>query len=153
MPRRGWIVTQLTEQEVQEIYELRELLEQKALRDAIAMLTDEDVAVLEQITHRIVETDDAEQHLKERERFYSVLYGTSGKQRLLTLILNLHNQLAPYLRLQRVQHSDWAHEELTKALAARDVEKASSIVSRHLQEISTQCIEAVRSIQDQDRDR
>ena len=149
VPRRGWIVTMLTEEEIQEIYELRELLEQKALREAMARLTDEDVAVLEQITHRIVETGSAEQHLEERERFYTTLYGASEKRRLLALILNLHNQLAPYQRLQRVQHSDNAHIELTKALAARDLEMASSIVSRHLQEVSERCIETARAIHNQ----
>src|SRR4029079_13437814 len=48
-PRRGWYVVRLEESDIREIYELRSLLEEKALRDAFPRLTDEDKATLEEL--------------------------------------------------------------------------------------------------------
>ncbi len=152
-PRRGWIVTKLTEEDIQEIYELRELLEQQALRDAMPMLTDEDLAELERLTEQIVSTGAPEKHLVARERFYAMLYGASGKQRLASLILNLHNQLAPYLRLQRARHSADAHVHLMEALVRRDVQAAAAIISEHLADICARCIEAVQALDGRTRER
>ncbi len=145
-PRRGWIVTKLTEEDIQEIYELRELLEQQALREAMPKLTAVDIAELERLTEHIVSTGAPEEHLAARERFYSVLYGVSRKPRLASLILNLHNQLAPYLRHQRARHSADAHVQLMKALTRRDLKSASSVISDHLADICSRCIEAAQAL-------
>ena len=146
IPRRGWIVAKLTRDDIQEIYELRELLEQQALRDAMPRLTKSDLAELERLTQQIVSTGAPEQHLMARERFYSILYGAAGKPRLSALILNLHNQLAPYLRLQRARHSDDAHVHLMGALLKGDVKAASAIISEHLADICARCIEAAQAL-------
>jgi DNA-binding GntR family transcriptional regulator len=152
VPRRGWIVTKLTIAEIQEIYELRELLEQKALRDAVALLTDDDLAELDRLTQVIVSSDAPQHHLEARERFYQVLYGASRKPRLVALIMSLHNQLAPYLRLQLVERSETAHVKLMDALRARDLEAASSVVSMHLAEICSVCVAAAKQLHDPPHD-
>jgi DNA-binding GntR family transcriptional regulator len=143
-PRRGWIVTKLTVAEIREIYELRELLEQKALHDAIPKLTDSQLAELQRLATALISTGTPQQHFEARERFYAVLYGGSGKRRLASLILSLHNQLAPYLRLQRVEHSNESHLQLMDALQARDLERASAVISRHLAEICEVCVKAAQ---------
>lgn len=152
VPRRGWIVTKLTAAEIQEIYELRELLEQKALRDAVALLTDDDLAELDRLTQVIVSSGVPEHHLEARERFYQVLYGASRKPRLVALIMSLHNQLAPYLRLQLVERSETAHLKLMEALRTRDLEAASSVVSTHLAEICSVCVAAAKQLHEPPHD-
>jgi DNA-binding GntR family transcriptional regulator len=128
VPRRGWVVTRLTDEDIDEIYELRELLEQKALAEAIPRLDDDRISKLQGLALRLTSSTDIEQHLQARERFYQVLYEASGKPRLVSMILALHDQLAPYLRRQRVDHSNEAHLQLTEALVARDLPAASRIV-------------------------
>jgi DNA-binding GntR family transcriptional regulator len=143
LPRRGWIVPKLTVRDIEEVYELREILEQKGLRDAIPRLTGEHLAELERLADKISATSQPDRHLELRERFYQVLYGASGSQRLTSLIMGLHSQLAPYLRRLRVENSSETHRRLMEALIGRDVETASEIISMHLAEIRAACVQAV----------
>lgn len=146
IPRRGWVVNQLLPAEVLEIYELREILEQLALREAVPNLTDDHIEELRELTATIVATAGAQENLRARERFYHVLYGVSGKPRLVSLIMSLHSQLTPYLRRRRARHSADAHLRLMDALERRDVATASDIVAAHLSELCRECVEeAVRS--------
>jgi DNA-binding GntR family transcriptional regulator len=144
IPRRGWIVTKLSAEDIEEIYELREFLEQKALRDALPNLTEEHLVELRRLTEVIKSSVSPQHHLESRELFYSVLYGASSKRRLVAMIQNLHNQLAPYLRLRRSVHSGPAHDKLMKALEARDIEAASTAISEHLAQISIECVASAR---------
>lgn len=144
-PRRGWYVVRLEENDIREIYELRSLLEEKALREAFPRLTDEDKATLEEITLQLRDATDASEHFELRERFYSTLYGASGKPRMLSIILNLHNQLAMHLRLQRVHDSTHVHEELMETVRSGDVERACALVRLHLTEICARSIEGLQS--------
>lgn len=145
-PRRGWMVTLLTEDEIREIYELRSLLEQKALRDAVRRLTESEIEELSRLKDAILGAPDPAQHLQRREDFYAKLYGASGKTRTVSIILNLHHQLTPYLRSRRVIRSDDAHRELLDAVRAKDADRACEIVAAHLAEVEEHCVEAVRSL-------
>jgi DNA-binding GntR family transcriptional regulator len=142
-PRRGWFVVRLEENDIREIYELRSLLEEKALRDAFPRLTDEDRTTLEELTSKLRDTSDPFEHFELRERFYSTLYGASGKPRMVSIILNLHNQLAMHLRLQRVHDSNHAHDELMATIRSGDVERACALVRLHLTEICARSIEGL----------
>ncbi len=144
-PRRGWYIVRLEEHDIREIYELRSLLEEKALREAFPRLTDEDKATLQELTEQLRDAGDAAEHFEVRERFYSMLYGASGKPRMVSMILNLHNQLAMHLRLQRVHDSAHAHEELMETIRSGDVERACALVRLHLTEICTRSIEGLRT--------
>jgi DNA-binding GntR family transcriptional regulator len=144
-PRRGWYIVRLEESDIREIYELRSLLEEKALRDAFPNLTDELKESLEDISSRLAEAGDASEHFELRERFYSTLYGASGKPRMVSMILNLHNQLAMHLRLQRVHDSAHAHGELMETVRAGDVERACALVRLHLTEICQRSIDGLRA--------
>lgn len=143
-PRRGWYIVQLDEDEIREIFELRMMLEPKAVQDALARISDEEVARLEALAARLLNERDPAQHFELREQFYSTLYGASGKRRLVFMILNLHNQLVMHLRLQRVHDSNHAHEELMDAIRARDADRASRLVQIHLKEICDRAIAAYR---------
>jgi DNA-binding GntR family transcriptional regulator len=146
-PRRGWFVVQLEEDEITEIFELRLLLEQKAIHDALERITEEDISELEALTERLVHAADPLQHFELRERFYSTLYGASGKRQLVSMILGLHNQLVMHLRLQRVHDSNHAHEELMDAVRARDIQQASDLIAAHLNDICARAIAASHSAQ------
>jgi DNA-binding GntR family transcriptional regulator len=145
-PRRGWYVVQLEEDEIREIYELRILLEQKAIQDAVPRLTDEDIAQLESLTASLAQANNAFQHFELRERFYTTLYGATRKPRLVAMIMSLHNQLAMHLRLQRIEHSTHSHNELMDAIRDRDVALASDLVRQHLNEIAVRAIDAAHVI-------
>jgi DNA-binding GntR family transcriptional regulator len=147
IPRRGWIVTKLSVEDIQEIYELREFLEQRALRDAMPNLTEDILVELRRLTEVIRSSTSPQDHLESRDRFYAVLYGASSKKRLVALILNLHNQLAPYLRLLRSAQSGAAHDKLMQALEARDRKGASRMISEHLAQISNECVATARMLE------
>jgi DNA-binding GntR family transcriptional regulator len=140
------MVTKLSAGDIQEIYELREFLEQEALRQAVPNLTEQTLITLRRLTEVIRSSASPQRHMEARERFYATLYGASSGHRLVALIMNLHDQMAPYLRLRRSAYSRAAHDELMRALEDHDLGAASRVISAHLAQISVECVEAVRQL-------
>lgn len=135
-PHRGFTVTSLDADEIDEIYELRILLESEAVRIAVPLLTDSDLASLEILYRAMVEADDPDAQLADRERFYLYLYSVSGRQRLVAMISRLRQEVARSLRWQLVQHSPSHHEEFFEAIKAGDAERAAQKLASHYRKVA-----------------
>ena len=69
-PHRGFTVTGLDTDEVEEIFELRTLLETHAIRQAVPLLTDRDIADLRVLFEAMETAPDAAEARARLERFY-----------------------------------------------------------------------------------
>ena len=144
-PHRGYTVTELSYDELQELYLLRSLLEDEAIRRAIPRLDDE----LEAQLHTMVEqmedmlpADDCDSaeglvnYLELNERFHFALFERCGVTRLVQQIRMLWRNSDAY---RSVYHNDISarhraqveHRELLEACAARDVERAVRVTTIH----------------------
>ena len=135
-PHRGFTVTSLDADEIDEIYELRILLESEAVRIAVPLLTDADLATLGTLYQEMVEEDDPDTQLANRERFYLYLYSVSGRQRLVGMIARLRQEVARSLRWQLVQHSPSHHEEFFEAIKAADADRAAAKLASHYRKVA-----------------
>lgn len=135
-PHRGFTVTTLDADDVEEVYEMRVLLEGEAVRLAIPLLTDEDIAELDAFFKAMTESDDPDAQLAARERFYIRLFATAGRPRLLSLIVRLRQEVARALRWPTIQYSPSHHAQFFEAVKAGDTNAAVAHLSGHYRRVA-----------------
>ncbi len=136
MPRRGFTVTELDADDIEEGYDLRILLESHAVRLAVPLMTDEDLHLLEELYARMVAAESGDQQLAERERFYSHLYSITGQPRLVGLIWRLRQEIARSLRWPTLQHAPEHHGRFFEAIRAGDADGAAALLASHYRRVA-----------------
>lgn len=136
-PYRGFEVSELSPEEVEELYEIRIPLECQALRLALPHLTDEDLERAAQILDAIDAEEEPSRWSTLNTEFHAVLYAPSRRQRLLNLIRTLRTNVDRYLRLyisvmQRKQYSQREHRKILEAVRRRDAAGAVAALEEHL---------------------
>jgi DNA-binding GntR family transcriptional regulator len=135
-PHRGFTVTRLDADEVEEVYDLRILLESHAIRLALPLLTDEDLEDLEALFARVRVAETPDEGLAAREAFYTRLYSVTGRPRLVGLIIRLRQEVARALRWPTIQHSPEIHEQFFEAVRTGDAERAVAQLSGHYHRVA-----------------
>lgn len=135
-PHRGFTVTSLDADDVEEVYDLRILLESHALRLAMPLITDEDLEELGVLYEQMVNAANADAQLAARERFYTRLYSFTGRPRLVGLISRLRQEVARALRWPTLQHAPAVHEQFFEAVKNGDVERAIAQLTGHYRRVA-----------------
>ena len=135
-PYRGFTVTELDADDIEEVYELRILLEGHAVRIAVPLMTDEDLDALQRLYGEMVRAEAGEAQLAARERFYIRLYSMAGRPRLVTLIARLRQEVARSLRWPTLQHAPEHHERFFEAVKAGDAEAAAAQLASHYRRVA-----------------
>jgi DNA-binding GntR family transcriptional regulator len=132
--RRGARVRALSVDDVEEIYDIRRLLEPLAVRLAVAALTDPAIRRLTYLSEAMdAASADAVAGQQARRTFYEELYALSGRTRLTAAIMRLRDEVTRY-HLIAGESSRHAHADLRRAIKARDADAAATIVARHLEQ-------------------
>ncbi len=136
-PYRGFEVSELSPEEVDELYEIRIPLECQALKLALPRLTDEDLRRAEAVLDAVDAEDDPLLWSQLNTEFHTVLYAPSGRQRLLNLIRTLRTNVDRYLRLyisvmHRKQYSQLEHRRILEAVRRQDAAEAVAALEEHL---------------------
>lgn len=135
-PNRGFTVTGLSADEIEEIYELRTVLEGHAVRLAIPLLTETDLQELGQLYDEMGPEVDPDRQLIRREQFYLRLYSVTARPRLVGLISRLRQEVARSLRWKLVQHSPNHHEVFWEAIREGDADRATAELATHYRKVA-----------------
>jgi DNA-binding GntR family transcriptional regulator len=136
VPYRGFTVTELDADDIEEVYDLRILLESHAVRLAVPLMTDEDLRTLEELYTEMAEAPAGDAQLAARERFYIRLYSITGHPRLVGLIARLRQEVARSLRWPTLQHAPSHHQAFFEAIRAGDAERAVSQLATHYRRVA-----------------
>jgi DNA-binding GntR family transcriptional regulator len=136
-PNRGVIVTELTAEDIIELFETRAVLEGLAARLAASLVDDEAVAELRTLLARMERArGNAAAWLTQHEAFHAAICRRSGRARLAEQAALYRRMVEPYLRVHvggydppEIGGSE--HATLIDALAGRDPERAEAAVRRH----------------------
>ncbi len=150
-PHRGFTVTSLDADEVQEVYDLRILLECEAVRIALPLLTDEDLEDLEQLFAAMQAAHAPDEQLAARERFYLRLYSVTGRPRLVGLIMRLRQEVARVLRWATIQHSSSIHEHFFEAVRVGDADRAVAHLGSHYRRVAILIRRYIKEAEARDR--
>jgi DNA-binding GntR family transcriptional regulator len=148
---RGAVVRMLTVQDVEEIYDLRVLLEGDAIFRSVKRLDDETLARAE-LVHRLLDETATTQRQGELNReFHELIYSACGNARQLATIRELRAQVERYERLQNTLLADTPsfqheHEAILEACLARNARSARALTAAHIDSARRLVLEVVERI-------
>lgn len=140
-PNRGATVRALTLDDIQEIFEMRSVLEGLAVRLAVPRVNERSVETLQELLERMERSrhrDDGE-WLTDHRRFHETVCGLSGRPRLLREISSLHTAIEPYIRVWFINSDkpiganvQREHEQILEALRGGDPQQAERVMQEHI---------------------
>jgi len=97
---RGAVVSELSLDEIAELFELRALLETWLLEQAAPALTDADLTEAEAICAEMENQPTVERWGELNWRFHHVLYAPAQREETLRIVDRIHGQIDRYIRMQ-----------------------------------------------------
>ncbi|WP_176245134.1 GntR family transcriptional regulator [Oceanibacterium hippocampi] len=149
-PNRGAIVTSLTADDVEELFEIRAALEGVAARHAATRFTPSDMEELQALSMRMNRPmADVRAWLKIHDQFHDVLCSIGARPRLLNDIRKTRTSVHPYLLLyisvyNETEMEGAEHDSLLSALQTRNALLVERIVTDHILQASTGVIRFLR---------
>lgn len=139
VPRKGAVVTALSERDVSEFYEIKSMLEGYAAQLAADKLTDREIDRLATINNRLsslAADGDVKTFFRVHNEFHELFIRASGNNKLLELIQQM---LKKFNRLRiaslslpgRMEISVQEHEKIIEAFRARDGVLANNLVQKN----------------------
>lgn len=151
-PNRGFYITPFSLREIEEIYEMRELIEPFLVAATIHNLTKEGLSKLKSALEAHLSAE-REFYLKERlfknREFHMMLASLSGKETQIRLLQNLFDILfLKYSGLPRtpLTATDQEHQEIYDTVALRSLERAQTVVKNHVTNVKVQVLAGVRKM-------
>jgi DNA-binding GntR family transcriptional regulator len=141
-PRRGATVRSYAMDDLDDMYQLRAILEGYAARRAATRISPDDVARLEESCarfDRLRAEDDLGDLVKENLFFHNVILAAAGSDRLVPLVRKVIELPLVYRSFywyspEQKLISQHYHRQLTRALGARDAKRAEMIMTEHVLE-------------------
>lgn len=154
IPYRGVKSVLLPFNELEDVYELRAILEGRALEIAAGKITPEDLARMKALLPRTIigaSPESAQEAWKANREFHMIGIRASGRRhmsRILSQLLDLTNPYAPLSeategeRLQAGKKEKEDHAHIFEALEARDGERVRKLIVQHLEK----ALESLKSL-------
>ena len=141
-PRRGAQVAKITEQELNDVLEVRKSLEMLAASKACERMTEKDMKAMrdaaEEFRKLALDPQCDLTALTEADvAFHDTIYSGTGNRRLIQILANLREQMYrfrfEYLKDASIRESLISeHEEIMKAVAGRDSALAADLIGEHI---------------------
>lgn len=151
IPRKGAHVAHITEQELNDVLEVRRGLEEMAIQKACERITDEELEKLEEaaeVFSKLTGMDNLVALAEADVKFHDVIYEATHNRRLVQMLNNLREQMYRY-RMEYLKDEasrkllDEEHKEICRAIREKDCQKAHDYICQH---IDNQQRSIVRSI-------
>ena len=158
IPRKGAEVAKMTEKDMEDVLQIREALDELAAKIACEQISEEQLEELVATMHEFEEstkTDNVKKIAEADVKFHDIIYQSTGNPKLVNMLNNLREQMYRY-RVEYLKEGETRdvlvkeHEELTKAIRERDVERAKQLSFQH---IENQRMAIMRSIEAEDAER
>jgi DNA-binding GntR family transcriptional regulator len=151
---RGYSMAPFSVNEIEEIYELRELLEPSLIEATLQRLDEGRVGLLKAALEAHLSAQ-REFYLKERlfknREFHLTLATLSGRETQIRILRNLFDMLflkygGNYLPVSSLQSTDEEHQAIYDAVVKRDFEKARTVLAGHISSVKKQVLTGVRQM-------
>lgn len=139
-PYRSAVVTGYSQQDLREIYEVRELLEGLCAREAAVSIATEDLAALNRIVRdsaAAFDAGDTDRLTALLDEFDVVLYAQSRNSRITAMLENIRDHVTRIGRLTvaipgRMGTSVREHQAIYEAIVQRDGPRAETLMRQHI---------------------
>ncbi len=154
-PHKGAVATQVSAGEVDELFNLRSILETDLLVRALRKITDSELKnsklILEDFDELLKPGADMHAWGALNWKFHRSLYAPAGRKRTLNIVGQLHTNCDRYLRMQILLDADYSraekeHHELLNLCEKRDIRAARKCLKDHIQTTGRKLIKTITSV-------
>lgn len=141
LPYRGTFVADVSKKDVEEIYQVREVLEPLAVRLATPVIPDEELKEMQSLFASVgndVERGDFEHYFQSDTQFHDLIMRYCGNevlQQVLETLTDRIHRVRVFSRNLAVYHMEQSFGEhclILDAIMERDVTKAERLMTRHI---------------------
>lgn len=145
---RGAVVKSITEPEIEQIFEVRAMLESNALRLSVPHMTEETFHKAEKYCDAFAQETNVARWAELNWQFHSCLYEDANRPFLMNLIRSVNDRIERYLRVQLTLSGgtgddDREHREILAACREGNADRAAELLHQH---ISTVCVSLLKHI-------
>lgn len=146
IPRSGFYVKEVTRKEIEEIYNIRKILEAYATELAVPKITSGDIAALEEVFRRAkgdLEKDKVKSFIETDTELHKLLVNSCGNEHLKKMINENDDKYVFYRiidlnRIERAKESYFEHYEIFKAVKEKRIELSVKLMAKHIE--NAKCI-------------
>ena len=137
-PHHGGVVAELDEDDLREVYQIRQRIEPFALEVAMPFLTEEILDRAQELHDEMSAAPHSAAWVQLNRNFHMTIYEASNQNRLVSMVRSLQDAsvMAVSARIQRLptvrEVANREHGELIEALRARDIVTAKSVIMHHV---------------------
>ncbi len=141
VPHRGAVVSSLSPDEIEELFDMRAVLECEVLRKSIPNLQAADFAEADKVLKQYEDALWSEENVGQwgglNWQFHSTLYGKAARPQFLATIRTLNYKAERYIRLQlyltrAMERAKQEHRQLLQLCRDRDVPGAVALLDKHI---------------------
>lgn len=156
-PFKGAHVSEVSQQEILELYSLRRVLEEFAIRLLMQGVDQKKIAALEKIItamRQAADDNDPARVVAEDLRFHRKICELSGHRKLLNMWRTLDKQIRTYLAMENPLYSrlhDYiaTHDPILQSIKAGRVEDAVAQVADHLNQVPDRLLRSIKKASSQ----
>lgn len=140
IPNKGAYVVGISLKDIQDIYEIRSLLEGLCTKWAVEAITDEQLKALEEnvdLSEFYATKGDFNRVFELDSRFHEILYEASGSKTINHLLSDYHHYIQRVRRVTiategRAYKSNGEHRNILNAIKAKNPEEAERLATAHV---------------------
>lgn len=142
IPRKGAVVSQISLEEVKEIYAVKCLIESFAAGEAAKRITSEEIKelrlLIDKMSHQM-KKGNSYKYTEIAEKFHHVINKACGNRKLYEVYKRLNNQVLwhkiNYLSSPgRIEQSFEGHKKILDALINKDAKQAELLMKKHIRD-------------------
>jgi DNA-binding GntR family transcriptional regulator len=140
-PHKGATATELTVNQVDELFELRAMLEADLLAASIPHLTDEKLQeatdLLDKLNHSLGKENSANTWSELNSNYHNCLYSGATRPQTQDLVNTLNKNADRYIRMHLlwaggISKAESEHNELLALCKNKDIDKAVAVMKQHI---------------------
>ena len=141
IPRNGFYVREITEKEIEEIYNIRKILEAYVTELAVPKISSRDIAEVEEgfkKAKRDLEKDEVKSFIEADVKLHKLLIDNCGNEYLKRIINEYNDKYAFYRivdlsKIERAKESYFEHYEIFKAVKEKKVQLSIELMAKHIE--------------------
>jgi len=141
IPRAGFYVKEISINDIEEIYDIRKILEKAATNKAVAEIPEKEIEEVNELFKRAKEDldkDHFQMFVKADTELHKMIINNYGNKRIVKLIKKYNDRFLYYRivdlsRAERAKNSYYVHLEIFEALKNREVEKTVELIGKHIE--------------------
>jgi len=153
-PHKGAVVRSFTIDDIDEIYEIRTMLEPFTLKKSIPKLTSENLKELKTLHEKMLKTTNQEEYVELNRTFHDITLSGCESKRLHDLMSRISHGIAkdtPYVIPDQIEKSNKEHAVILKAIIAGDIEKACDEYADHISRTHDDLITVLKKNQENEQ--